>query len=71
MWKPQVVGLDLPQLIVDGQTIHVAEPLKWYVWVWSGLPIMLIFIGGAIGALAGIIGFSINTNIFAHHCLAC
>lgn len=63
-WKPQFMGLDVPQLVVDGSTVHVTSPLPWYVWVWSGLPIALIFVGGAIGALAGVIGFSINTRIF-------
>jgi hypothetical protein len=64
IWKPQFLGLDVPQLAVDGKTIQVAEPLPWYVWVWSALPIILIFIGGALGALAGLVGFSISTSIF-------
>ncbi|MBX0330885.1 hypothetical protein K2Z83_24825 [Oscillochloris sp. ZM17-4] len=63
-WKPQFMGLDVPQIVVDGSTVSVTEPLKWYVWVWSGLPIILILIGGLIGAVAGMIGFSINTSIF-------
>lgn len=64
VWKPQVLGLDVPQLVVDGKVVNVAEPLKWYIWVWSALPILLVFTGGAIGALAGIIGFSVNTSLF-------
>lgn len=63
-WKPQFMGLDVPQLVVDGKTINVAEPLKWYQWGWSALPILLVFMGGFLGALAGFIGFSINANIF-------
>ena len=58
------MGLDVPRLDVDGKQINVVEPLKWYAWVWSGLPILLIFIGGALGALAGIVAFGINTQIF-------
>lgn len=61
-WKPQF--LDVPQLSVDGATFRVTEPLEWYVWVWSGLPVLLIFIGGALGAFAGMVGFSVNTSIF-------
>ena len=38
-WKPQFMGLDVPRLDVDGKQINVVEPLKWYAWVWSGLPI--------------------------------
>lgn len=63
-WKPQMLGLDVPQLNVDGQTIDLAPPLKWYQWVWSALPILIVFFGGLIGAIAGVIAFSINTGIF-------
>ena len=68
-WKPQFMGLDVPQLIVDDKVINLVEPLKWYQGIWGGLPIVLVFvfIGGALGALgtiAGIIGFTINTKIF-------
>jgi len=63
-WKPQFIGLDVPQLIVDEKVINLAEPLKWYQWIWGGLPIALVFIGGALGAITGIIGFTINTKIF-------
>ncbi len=62
--KPRFMGLDVPQLSVDGKTISVVEPLKWYVWVWSALPILLVFIGGALGAITGIIAFAINTQVF-------
>ncbi len=63
-WKPQFLGLDVPQLSVDGQAINLVEPLKWYQWVWGGWPVLLLFVGGALGAVAGIIGFSINARIF-------
>lgn len=63
-WKPQFMGLDVPQLIVDGKVINVVEPLKWYAWVWSALPLPLIFIGGALGALMAMIGFTVSTSVF-------
>jgi hypothetical protein len=63
-WKIQALGLDVPQLVVDGQTVQLAPPLKWYQWVWSALPILLVFYGGLLGAIAGFIAFSINTNVF-------
>jgi hypothetical protein len=61
-WKSQF--FDVPQLTVDGQTVKVVEPLKWYQWLWSGLPISLIFVGGMIGGLVGMLGFILNTRIF-------
>lgn len=63
-WKPQILGLDVPQLIIDGKTINFADPLKWYQWVWSALPILLVFFGGLLGGVAGVVAFSINTGIF-------
>ncbi len=63
-WKPQLMGQDVPQLVVDDKVINLVEPLKWYQWVWGGLPVALVFIGGALGAIAGIIGFSINSKVF-------
>ncbi len=32
--------------------------------LWSGLPILLVFIGGALGAIAGIVAFTVNAGIF-------
>jgi hypothetical protein len=63
-WKPQVLGLDVPQLLVDGKTVNLVEPLKWYQWIWGGWPVVLLFVGGALGAIAGLVGFSINAKIF-------
>ncbi len=63
-WKPQFLGLDVPQLNVDGKTINLVEPLKWYQWVWGGWPVFLLFVGGALGAIAGMVSFYINSKIF-------
>jgi hypothetical protein len=63
-WKPQILGLDVPQLVAEGKTVRLVEPLKWYQLAWGGWPILLLFIGGALGAIAGFVGFVINTRIF-------
>lgn len=63
-WKPQVLGLDVPQLLVDGKPVNLVEPLKWYQWIWGGWPVILLFVGGALGAIAGLVGFSINAKVF-------
>jgi hypothetical protein len=63
-WKPMFLGLDVPQLSVNGIIIEVVEPLKWYEWVWSGIPILLIFSGGLIGGVIGFFSFTLSTKIF-------
>jgi hypothetical protein len=63
-WKQQLLGLDVPQLVVDGNVISLVEPLTWYQWVWGGWPVLLLFIGGALGALAGLMSLTINAKVF-------
>ena len=63
-WRPQILGLDVPQLYVDGYVVNVVPPLPLLAWLWSALPILLVLIGGALGALAGFIAFAISTRIF-------
>ncbi len=63
-WRPQFLGLDVPQLYVDGYVVNVAPPLPKAVWLWSALPVLLVLIGGALGALVGFIAFAVNNRIF-------
>lgn len=53
-----------PQLIIDGQNVPLGESLKWYQWIWAGLPLLLVVIGGGLGALFGFIGAFLNGRIF-------
>lgn len=62
--KPSLFGLDVPQLVVAGRTISVVEPLKWYEWAWSALPILLVFVGGLLGGVLGFFGLIANARIF-------
>ena len=63
-WKPQFLGLDVPQLVVGEKAIRLVEPLKWYQWIWGGWPVLLLFAGGALGAMAGMIAVAINARVF-------
>jgi hypothetical protein len=54
----------VPRLVIDGQKILLAKPLNFFQWVWSGIPILLMFIGGMIGGFIGATAFWINTRIF-------
>ncbi|MHC1782347.1 MAG: hypothetical protein AB9891_06220 [Anaerolineaceae bacterium] len=63
-WKPQALGFDVPNLVVDGQIIQLVEPLKWYQWLWSGLAVALVAVGGMLGAIIGLIALSFNAGLF-------
>ena len=54
----------VPQVLLDGEVIQLVEPLSVFQWIWSALPIILIFFGGAIGGGIGGAAFWINTRIF-------
>ena len=41
-----------------------AHPQDDEGWVWIGLPLVLLFVGGAIGGAVGGVGASINLRIF-------
>lgn len=64
VWKPQVLGFDVPLLVVEGRAIRLVEPLKWYQWVWSALPVALAAEGGMLGAIIGLIALSFNAGLF-------
>ena len=54
----------VPQLVIAGQTYAPVPPLPWYQLVWAGAPILLLFIGGFLGALFGAIAAYFNSRIF-------
>ena len=43
----------IPNLVVGGQTIQIAPALAWYQYLWMTIPILLVFMGGAIGGFCG------------------
>lgn len=53
----------VPQVLWAGQTIRLEEPLAWYQWLWVCIPLVLMFVGGAIGGVVGAVAMTINTRI--------
>lgn len=43
----------IPKIKIGEETFEIASSLKWYEYVWIGIPIVLMFSGGAIGGLCG------------------
>ena len=54
----------VPDLEVGGQTVTLVPPLQWYQYVWMGIPLVLIFLGGAIGGFCGGLAAGISSRVF-------
>jgi hypothetical protein len=54
----------IPAVEIDGKITRVVEPLRWYQWVWGSWPVILLFLGGAIGGFLGGAAVAINAHLF-------
>ncbi len=54
----------VPTLEINGTKNQIVEKLKWFQYALGGLPILLLFAGGAIGAGIGAVGAMTSFNIF-------
>jgi hypothetical protein len=54
----------IPKLKIGDGTLVLAEPLQWYEYVWIGIPMLLVFAGGALGGFIGAGSTVINGRIF-------
>jgi hypothetical protein len=53
----------VPQVLFANRTIRLVDPLAWYQWIWTGLPLVLVFVGGAIGGALGAVAMTFNIRI--------
>ena len=54
----------VPSVKIDDQAINLVEPLQWYEYAWSGLPLLLLFAGGALGGVIGGVATVANGRLF-------
>lgn len=54
----------IPKLQVEGRVLDLLPPLKWYEYLWAGLPLLLVVAGGAIGAAIGSAALYYNVRLF-------
>jgi len=54
----------IPKIKIGEDLVELASPLKWYEYAWIGIPIVLVFIGGAIGGLCGTVGAIASGRLF-------
>lgn len=53
----------IPKVLVAGRTIRLADPLTWYQWIWSAVPLVLVGLGGALGGALGGLTLACNVRI--------
>jgi len=54
----------LPVVEIDDEKIRLDRALAWYEYLWAGLPVVLIFAGGALGGLFGASAAFVNARVF-------
>ena len=54
----------IPKLKIGDATVVLADPLRWYEYVWIGIPMLLVFAGGALGGFVGAGSTVVNGRIF-------
>lgn len=43
----------IPLVVIGTEKVRLVPPLAWYEYTWVGLPILLLFVGGALGGGIG------------------
>jgi len=62
--RPAAFFVDpVPTVQIGDQQIRVVRPFQWYEIAWLALPILLLFVGGAIGAAVGFVAAAVNATI--------
>lgn len=57
-------GMDyLPRIEVDGREVSLGRPLSTLEYALGGIPLVLIFLGGAIGGASGAVGTMYNYRL--------
>ncbi|KQO18271.1 hypothetical protein [Paenibacillus sp. Leaf72] len=55
---------NVPKVTWNGREVLLAKKLKSYEWILSALPLLLLFLGGAVGGAIGAIAMLGNVNLF-------
>jgi hypothetical protein len=54
----------IPLVKIGNETVQLARPLRWYEYLWIGVPIVLMFAGGALGGGIGAFAAYSSSRIF-------
>jgi hypothetical protein len=62
--KQQLLGVDVPQIEIDGKLIELVKPLTWQQWLFAGSPVVVLLLGGTLGGAIAMIGVFLNVKLF-------
>jgi hypothetical protein len=54
----------IPALKIGDAPFELAKPLRWFEYAWIGVPMLLVFAGGALGGFVGAGSTIVNGRIF-------
>lgn len=54
----------IPVVMIGDEAVHLARPLTWYEYAWIGLPLAMMFIGGALGGALGFGAAFASSHVF-------
>jgi len=54
----------IPTIKIGDAAVELAKPLRWFEYAWIGLPMLLVFAGGALGGFVGGGSTIVNGRIF-------
>src|SRR5712691_1327920 len=54
----------IPKVKIGDELVELARSLTWYEYLWIGIPIILIFTGGAIGGFVGALAVYTSARVF-------
>ena len=53
----------IPTVTIGDENVQIASALSWYEYVWVGIPILLVLVGGALGGGIGFLATYANSRI--------
>lgn len=54
----------IPKIVIEGRLHDAGDEIEIHEYLWTMLPILITFIGGALGFIIGFSACIINTNVF-------
>ncbi|GAA1726571.1 hypothetical protein [Aeromicrobium alkaliterrae] len=57
------LGLDVPQLLVEGRTYDAVAPLPGWHVAWAAAPVLLVFVSCLVGLVVGVLVGFVNIQI--------